>query len=161
MIRLLLIGCIITALSLVGVSKPSLAANYTIGRDGQITINNTKKLPSISWGRVTGRGGVNLMKQENGNWLQQIYIRGIYQVDRKFAVNGSFEENFSIKRGKKLGIGNHHSFRYTLGLNYRPFSNGLTFYTQWDNRWLIKGHDTIFVEEYGSNRNYFGVFYAF
>lgn len=142
-------------------SIPSFAGDYKIDKDGNIIIGNEKSYPMMSWQRLTGTTGIDLLKQENGNWLETLYIQGEYQVDPRLLVDFRFAENFSVMRGSKFpSIGNHHSWNYRLGLHYSPFSNGLTVYTAWDNSKMIIGHDDCFLE-YDGNSNLFGIYYKF
>jgi hypothetical protein len=138
------------------------AATYTVNDKGDVLISR-EVTPLLSWSRHSGKSGLDLMKQENGSWMQTLYIQGEYKVDNRFTIDYRYSENFTIKRGggNPFKIGNHHSFQYRLGLHFRPFSNGFTVYTAWDNRTLINEHDDIFVEEFAQNRNIFGCYYAF
>ena len=156
-----IIICLVTiAIILVIWSGLAHSLDFSVAKDGSISLADKQTLWDYS--KLSGSTGIELIKQENGAWLQTIFVEANYKVDKKLNLSALYSENFSVMRGcSPFKIGNHHSFRYGLGIEYSPFANGLTFYTKWDNRSLISEHDPIFVEEFGSNRNIFGAKYKF
>ena len=107
-------------------------------------------------GEFSGGAGLEAFKVENGPSMFSPFMKGDLTLDAHFKLKGSFYEGFSVIRGGV--VPNHHHFRYTLGAKWTPLKH-ITVGYWWDNRWLIPGHDNIFVEEFSGNRNYLNVYY--
>lgn len=147
-------------LLLIGFCSCSLASSYSIDRQGNILLSG--EALSEQYGVISGKTGVDLIKEENGSWMQTIYVDLEYKVNKHLTLSTYFSENFTIMRGGlPIKPGNHHSWNYRIGIDYSPFGNSLFIYNQWDNASLIEGNDKIFEEEFGSNKNRFGIYYKF
>ena len=110
---------------------------------------------------LSGLCGLEMMKEENGNTKYMPVIRGTWHVSESLDFKAGFSENFTIKRGGSLfQVPNHHSFRFDLKASWLLHRDTWIEWG-WSNRSLIDGHDNVFVEEYGKNRNVIAIYRRF
>jgi len=123
-----------------------------------ITCNEVIGAPVI--GSIEGKAGLEIMKEENGNFLYTVVVNGTWHYNSELAYKFGISENFSTIRGASSMIPNHHSWRTDFGVAYN-MTRDLWLEWKWSNRILIKGNDNIFEDEFSKNRNIISIYTRF
>jgi len=109
---------------------------------------------------IEGKAGLELTKVENGPLLITPAVRGLWHFNDNIDFKAEINENFSNPSGQVASVPNHHSWCLDFGISYRLFES---FWVEWrwSNRSLIRGHDSLFLEEFSNNRNVLGLYTKF